>query len=227
VIQHRRQRPEFQFGYFRAATITGTVRFDRDADNILFADNEPGMQGVTVTLRLGGSDVLTTTTDATGAYTFTTVPPANNYSVRVINPDPTNFLLVTPAAGDNDLQTPVGDDADTATFNVAPGATVSGSSDAAVRGRATVTGQVWEDLDGDGVRDSGETVGALPGVTVNLTVTVNLPGRLSTTILTTTTTDASGVYTFTALPGWANASNEVSFTLRFATLSGGTTRWQM
>jgi hypothetical protein len=148
------------------------------------------------------------------------VPPANNYSVRVINPDPTNFLLVTPAAGDNDLQTPVGDDADTATFNVAPGATVSGSSDAAVRGRATVTGQVWEDLDGDGVRDSGETVGALPGVTVNLTVTVNLPGRLSTTILTTTTTDASGVYTFTALPGWANASNEVSFTLRFATLSG-------
>ncbi|WP_448543317.1 SdrD B-like domain-containing protein [Roseiflexus sp.] len=211
---------EFQFGYFRAATITGTVRFDRDADNILFADNEPGMQGVTVTLRLGGSDVLTTTTDATGAYTFTTVPPANNYSVRVINPDPTNFLLVTPAAGDNDLQTPVGDDADTATFNVAPGATVSGSSDAAVRGRATVTGQVWEDLDGDGVRDAGETVGALPGVTVNLTVTVNLPGRLSTTILTTTTTDASGVYTFTALPGWANASNEVSFTLRFATPSG-------
>jgi hypothetical protein len=64
---------EFQFGYFRAATITGAVRFDRDGDNDLFADNEPGMQGVTVTLRLGGSDVLTTTTDATGAYTFTAV----------------------------------------------------------------------------------------------------------------------------------------------------------
>ncbi|PMP80005.1 MAG: hypothetical protein C0183_14080, partial [Roseiflexus castenholzii] len=64
---------EFQFGYFRAATVTGAVRFDRDADNDLFGDNEPGMQGVTVRLRLGGSDVLTTTTDATGAYTFTTV----------------------------------------------------------------------------------------------------------------------------------------------------------
>jgi hypothetical protein len=210
---------EFLFGYFRAATITGTVRFDRDGDNVLFADNEPGMQGVTVTLRLGGSDVLTTTTDATGAYTFTNVPPANNYSVRVINPDPTNFLLVTPAAGDNDLQTPVGDDADTAAFNVAPGATVGGSSDAAVRGRATVTGQVWEDLNGNGQRDAGETVGALPNVPVTLTVTVNLPGLLSTTITTNTVT-SGGFYTFTALPGWANASNEVSFTLGFATPSG-------
>jgi hypothetical protein len=208
------------FGYFQAGTVTGAVRFDRDGDNDLFADNEPGMQGVTVTLRLGGSDVLTTTTDATGAYTFTNVPPANNYSVRVINPDPTNFLLVTPAAGDNDLQTPVGDDADTAAFNVAPGATVGGSSDAAVRGRATVTGQVWEDLNGNGQRDAGETVGALPNVPVTLTVTVNLPGLLSTTITTNTTTNASGFYTFTALPGWANASNEVSFTLGFATPSG-------
>jgi hypothetical protein len=208
------------FGYFQAGTVTGAVRFDRDGDNDLFADNEPGMQGVTVTLRLGGSDVLTTTTDATGAYTFTNVPPANNYSVRVINPDPTNFLLVTPAAGDNDLQTPVGDDADTAAFNVAPGATVGGSSDAAVRGRATVTGQVWEDLNGNGQRDAGETVGALPNVPVTLTVTVNLPGLLSTTITTNTTTNASGFYTFTALPGWANASTEVSFTLGFATPSG-------
>jgi phage terminase large subunit-like protein len=208
-----------EFGYFQAGTVTGTVRFDRDGDNVLFADNEPGMQGVTVTLRLGGSDVLTTTTDATGAYTFTNVPPANNYSVRVINPDPTNFLLVTPAAGDNDLQTPVGDDADTAAFNVAPGATVGGSSDAAVRGRATVTGQVWEDLNGNGQRDAGETVGALPNVPVTLTVTVNLPGLLSTTITTNTVT-SGGFYTFTALPGWANASNEVSFTLGFATPSG-------
>jgi hypothetical protein len=47
-----------EFGYFRPGTVTGAVRFDRDADNDLFADNEPGMQGVTVTLRLGGSDVL-------------------------------------------------------------------------------------------------------------------------------------------------------------------------
>jgi hypothetical protein len=208
------------FGYFRPGTVTGAVRFDRDADNDLFADNEPGMQGVTVTLRLGGSDVLTTTTDATGAYTFTGVLPANGYQVRVINPDPTNFLLVTPAAGDNDLQTAVGDDADTAAFNVASGATVGGSSDAAVRGRATVTGQVWEDDNGNGVRDAGENVGALPGVTVNLTVTVNLSGLLSTTITTNTTTNASGFYTFTALPGWANASTEVSFTLDFATPSG-------
>jgi hypothetical protein len=140
--------------------------------------------------------------------------------VRVINPDPTNFLLVTPAGGDNDLQTSVGDDADTAAFNVAPGATVSGLSDAAVRGRATVTGQVWEDLNGNGVRDAGENVGALPGVTVALTVNVDLPGLLSTTITTNTTTNASGFYTFTALPGWANASTEVSFTLGFATPSG-------
>jgi hypothetical protein len=40
------------------------------------------MQGVTVTLRLGGSDVLTTTTDATGAYTFTGVLPAKVSGAR-------------------------------------------------------------------------------------------------------------------------------------------------
>ncbi|MCS7069851.1 MAG: hypothetical protein NZN28_14665, partial [Meiothermus sp.] len=184
-------------GYFRAATVTGTVRFDRDADNVLFADNEPGMQGVTVTLRLGGSAVLTTTTDATGAYTFTNVAPASNYSVRVLNPDATNFLLVTPTGGDNDMQTTDGSPlpntyAETNPFTVTSGATVSGLSDAAVRGRATINGVVWEDLNGDGVRQGTEGVGALPGVTVNLTVTVNLPGLLSTTITSATTTDATG-----------------------------------
>jgi hypothetical protein len=210
----------FEFGYFQAGTVTGTVRFDRDGDNILFADNEPGMQGVTVTLRLGGSDVLTTTTDATGAYTFTGVLPANGYQVRVINPDPTNFLLVTPAAGDNDLQTTVGNDADTGLFNVISGATISGLSDAAVRGRATVTGQVWEDLNGNGQRETGEDASNLPNVPVTLTVNVNLPGLLSTTITTNTTTNASGVYTFTALPGCVTGTNQVSFTLGFATPSG-------
>ncbi|MCS7158794.1 MAG: hypothetical protein N0A16_13870, partial [Blastocatellia bacterium] len=186
-------------------TVTGTVRFDRDADNNLFADNEPGLQGVTVTLRLGGSAVLTTTTDATGAYTFTNVAPASNYSVRVLNPDATNFLLVTPAGDDNDMQSTDGGNtyAETAPFTVTSGATVGGLSDAAVRGRATINGVVWEDLNGDGVRQGTEGVGALPGVTVNLTVTVNLPGLLSTTITSATTTDATGAYTFTTLPGWA------------------------
>jgi hypothetical protein len=142
----------FEFGYFRPGTVTGAVRFDRDADNILFADDEPGMQGVTVTLRLGGSDVLITTTDATGAYTFTNVTPAISYTVRVTNPDTLNFELVTPAGGDNDMATT--DDgntyAETAPFSVTSGAAVGGRATAAVRGRATVTGQVWEDLDGDG-----------------------------------------------------------------------------
>jgi hypothetical protein len=209
-----------EFGYFQAGTVTGTVRFDRDGDNDLFADNEPGMQGVTVTLWLSNSVVLTTTTDATGAYTFTNVTPAISYTVRVTNPDTLNFLLVTPAGGDNDMATTdIGNTyAETAPFTVTSGAAISRT--AAVRGRATVTGQVWEDLNGNGQRDAGETVGALPGVTVNLTVTVNLPGLLSTTITTNTTTNASGFYTFTALPGWANASTEVSFTLGFATPSG-------
>jgi hypothetical protein len=209
-----------EFGYFRPGTVTGAVRFDRDADNDLFADDEPGMQGVTVTLRLGGSDVLTTTTDATGAYTFTNVTPNISYTVRVTNPDTLNFVLVTPAGGDNDMATTDGDNtyAETAPFTVTSGAAISRT--AAVRGRATVTGQVWEDLDVNGQRDAGETVGALPGVTVALTVNVDLPGLLSTTITTNTTTNASGFYTFTALPGCVTGTNQVSFTLGFATPSG-------
>ncbi len=208
-----------EFGHYRFGTVSGTVFFDRDGDNILFGDSEPGLQGVTVTLVLTPANTIayTTTTDATGAYTFTSVAP-DTYVVRVINPDVTNFQLVTPAGGDNNLQTAVGNDAETAPFAVASDVTIT--RNAAAVGRSTVTGVVWEDLNGNGTRDTGEGVGALPGVTVNLTVTVNLPGLLSTTIVTTTTTDATGAYTVTDLPGWATVASEVSFTLRFATPSG-------
>jgi uncharacterized protein YneF (UPF0154 family) len=207
-----------EFGYFRPGTVTGTVRFDRDGDNVLFADNEPGMQGVTVTLRLGGSDVLITTTDATGAYTFTNVTPNISYTVRVTNPDTLNFELVTPAAATMTWRRPIGNTyAETAPFTVTSGAAISRT--AAVRGRATVTGQVWEDLNGNGQRETGEDASNLPNVPVTLTVNVDLPGLLSTTITTSTVT-SGGFYTFTALPGCVTGTNQVSFTLGFATPSG-------
>jgi hypothetical protein len=48
--------------------------------------------------------------------------------VRVINPDPTNFLLVTPAGGDDDMAATDGGNtyAETAPFTVTSGATIAG-----------------------------------------------------------------------------------------------------
>ncbi|HWQ15232.1 MAG TPA: SdrD B-like domain-containing protein [Roseiflexaceae bacterium] len=207
----------FDFGHYRAGQVTGTVRFDRDADDDLLADGEPGLEGVTVRLLRGATVVDTATTDAAGDYAFSGVPPGD-YLVEVVNPDVANFAVAAPAAGDNDIATLSGADGRTTTLTVAPGATVSGQSDAAVRGRATVSGQVWLDADGDGLREGGESAMGLPDVPVSLTLTVNIPNRLSTTVSASAVT-SGGTFSFANLPGGASAS-EASFDLSFATPSG-------
>ncbi|NJM06139.1 hypothetical protein HC891_07950, partial [Candidatus Gracilibacteria bacterium] len=205
-------------GFYVPVDFTGTVAFDRDADNDLFADAEPGMSGVQVVLQQGsavsGTRILTTTTDATGVYTFIDVAPGT-YRVRVINPDIANFTFPATVSGDNDVSLN-GSDGLTAAVNAASGDPLF-TNDAAVLGRSSVSGRVFEDPNADG--GQADAIG-LGGVTIDLTVTVNLPGLLTTTInATATSAVGTGVYTFTNLPGGATVA-ESSFDLSFGTPAG-------
>ena len=190
------------FGYYTPATVTGTVFFDRNLDNQLAG--EPGVQNVDVQLAGATGTVTTTTTTATGAYTFTNVP-ADNYTLTFTNPDTLNFSFIlsgtTPLPNDSDLLT--GGAVPTSTIDVgavAFGAS-SGGHDAGLVGNAAVGGMAFVDGNANGV--SGElSDGRLPGVTVTLSLDVNIPGTLTTQVTRTmTTTGGTGVYTFTKLPG--------------------------
>src|SRR5579883_1808866 len=160
-------------GLLKQAVVTGTVFNDVNGNGTLDA-GEFGLGGVTVTLtEPDGTTTLTTTTDANGTYTFAGVPNG------------TSKVTVTAPAGNTVGTT------NPQTVTVAGGATVAGEN-FAVTVTGQVTGVVFQDKNGNGVQDAGET--GLAGVTVTLD-----EGATGTAV-ETATTDASGKYTFTHVP---------------------------
>ncbi|HEY41452.1 MAG TPA: hypothetical protein G4O18_06295, partial [Dehalococcoidia bacterium] len=147
------------FGFQETGGIWGTVFNDLDGDEVQ-GIGEPGMGGVTVILDGGAA---TTTTAGDGTYSFYDVE-AGTHSVEVTVPS--GYVGTTP--------NPVDD------VYVAPGGSVR--TDFGLR-RGTITGIVFDDIDGDGVQGIGE-----PGMGG---VTVILDGGAATT-----TTAGDGTYSF-------------------------------
>ncbi|MDH3499288.1 MAG: carboxypeptidase regulatory-like domain-containing protein [Acidimicrobiia bacterium] len=143
-------------GWYQPVSIGDSVWSDVDGDGVQDS-GEPGAAGVTVIAIWGGADgvvgtsddeTYTATTDATGFYTFTGVPPGS-FTVAAVVP-----------AG---AELTYGNDPYTLT-------TVSGAAlttiDFGLSGTAELGGVVWLDVDADGARDVGEPV--LPGVRVDV-----------------------------------------------------------
>ena len=152
------------------ATITGLKFNDLNGNGIRDA-GEPGLSGVTIRVTDAAGGVRTATTDATGAFSFTGLP-AGAYVVSEIVP--TGFIQTAPAAPG------------TFTPTLTAGQTLA---DLRFGNRAAVgmvTGTKFNDVNGNGVRDAGEA--GLPGVTIRLT---DSAGGVRTT-----TTDASGAFSF-------------------------------
>jgi uncharacterized surface anchored protein len=182
-------------GVYRPASLSQVVWFDADRDGRL--DNgETGAAGVKVVL-LDANGVAvpgaTATTDADGHYQFTNLTPGK-YSVQFDKSSlPAGYDFTSAAQGGPGG---IGSDADTGTGKTAQ-VTLASGQDLTLRAglviqQATVGDRVWEDTNGNGVQDSGET--GIVGVKVDLK-------DESGNIVKTTTTGADGKYSFTVDPG--------------------------
>lgn len=174
--------PSVDFGFTKEPGTIGDLVWNDLNGNGVQDPGEPGLGGVTITL--AGASSASTTTDASGNYSFGGLS-AGSYTVTVTAPS--GFTASPANQGSDSLK----DSHDSpATVILATASSASAGIDFGFV--ATATGQigdlVWYDVDGNGVQNSGE-----PGL-AGVTVTLSGPGGPLVT-----TTDATGRYLFTGL----------------------------
>ena len=174
----------------RPATLGDRVWLDTNANGVQDA-GEAGIAGVTVVLKnADGSTAQTTTTDSTGAYSFTVTP--GTYSVAVQTPN--GYVVTGQHTSGNDAT-----DSDVNAAGQSGQVTLqSGQNnpnvDAGLYQLAELGDHVWFDTNGNGQQDGGEA--GVAGVKVTLLDASGNPVGASLT------TDANGNYLFTGLkPG--------------------------
>ena len=169
-------------GYILPARIGDSVWLDLNGDGLQTA-NEPGLAGVVVELHNAGGVVMTRTTSVSGTYNFTNLPP-DTYTVTVqAGTLPSNVTAT--AERDTTL------DGQTVVVLQSGGNIVD--ADFGFVGAAQIGDLVWDDYNGNGMRDGGEP--GLNGVELTLT--------FSSGFVVTTSTDANGAYLFDGLTGGA------------------------
>ncbi|MEM8859282.1 MAG: SdrD B-like domain-containing protein, partial [Chloroflexota bacterium] len=203
---------EVDLGTDPTAADVGTVLVEvwDDLDgNGRIDSGEPTLDGVTVNLLDRNSLVQYTADSVGGVATLFAVP--GHYKIEVALPDRTHAFTLRNSAGDEALDSDVKrSNGRSGTFTVVENETIS-DVDAGLWTPAMVTADVWDDLNGDGLRDAGEPL--MDGVTVNLLDSNN-------TVLMTGQT-ASGAVTFYPVPADKQVKLEVvlpdsnhAFTLR-------------
>lgn len=183
------------FGYNAPGTIGTTLWNDADGDGTQ-DPGEAGIGGVLVNLLadttgngIPDTVIATTTTEADGSYLFSSLPEGD-YSVQV---DASNFNVGGALEGYSQTF-----DADgTGTAHESTTALAGAESDPTQNfgyqnnSLADISGSVFDDLDADGLLESGEP--GIGGVTI---VLFDESGN----VVAATTTDASGNYVFPDLP---------------------------
>lgn len=200
-------------GVASLVSIGDYVWFDTDRNGQQDEGEDP-VSAVTVNLYRNGETTpwKTTTTNEAGFYSFNGLTPNADYIVEFIKPANTTFTSQD-AAGVADS---ADSDADASTGRVSVKAPPSGSNslsapddptfDAGLVKLVSVGDYVWYDDDRNGAQDEGEAP-------VDQ-VTVNLYRQGETTPWETTTTNASGFYSFTDLEAGA------SYTIEFVKPAG-------
>ena len=184
--------PTWDAGLYLPASLGDFVWLDVDGDGVQGGAGETGMPDVVVTLYDADSNALdTTTTDATGFYSFTNLVPGT-YLVGFTRP--AGYEYTWNDRGGDDAQ-----DSDVFwnTGLTAPTTLISGENDptwdAGLYLPASLGDFVWDDLNGNGIQDGGEP--GIPSVTVSLY-------DADTNLLESILTDANGFYLFDYLiPG--------------------------
>src|SRR4030095_7938846 len=106
----------------------------------------------------------TTSTSGGGYYNFTVAP--GNYTIQFVKPS-SSYIFSQQDVGSNDA---IDSDGHIVTGTTAAFTVVSGqidkTRDAGLYQSASIGDFVWEDIDGDGLQETGEP--GLPGITVTL-----------------------------------------------------------
>lgn len=194
-------------GVYAPVALSGTVFNDANDDGFN-NDGLPGEAGVTVTLLGAAGASVTTTTDASGHYSFANLTPGS-YGVSVTPPAGTVIsprTSTTNTAGDSDVS---------AAGVFAPVTLSSGQAephvDAGLFTPGALSGHVFFDGNDDGLQDNGEANQA--GIVVHL---VGGNGQ-------TAATDASGNYAFLGLtPGNYAVKIDAPTNYRFSPANIGT-----
>ncbi|MCE5214594.1 MAG: carboxypeptidase regulatory-like domain-containing protein [Methanobacterium sp.] len=175
-------------GIYKTATVGDYVWNDQNADGI-YQGNGYGIPGVTVTLyHSNGSVAGTTNTDANGYYFFTNLVPGDYYVGFTI---PSGFIVSPKVPGDQTNKANALGITDT--FTLTSGQTDL-TWDCGMYQLASIGDFVWDDLNADGIWQSGE-----PGLN---NIAVQLYNSITDLLVTSTTTNASGYYLFNNLvPG--------------------------
>jgi hypothetical protein len=160
---------------FGSPSITGTVFNDLDGNSIKDG-GEAGIQNVVIKLIRNGKTVETATTDLSGFYFFDEMK-FGKYTVRQVQPAGFVRTTANPAAITIGSELQSVPEVNFGNFE-----------------KVNISGQVFNDLDGNGVKDGGE-----PGLAG---VVVTLDRNADGTVDATRRTNASGNYTFANLgPG--------------------------
>lgn len=202
IIFQNGQQINVDVPFFRRGAIGDFVWNDVNEDGIQ-NNNEAGIEGVKVTLQSLNFPMpvmLETFTDANGNYYFDNVKPGA-YDVQ--------FEVregFQPTIADQDIDDTTDSDIDEGGV-VYEVIIISGQINIAIdagfisEAKATIGDFVWEDLNGNGVQDSGEP--GIPGVRVSLQGTTISGATISSQVLTNTV----GKYQFTNLPAGAYSLN--------------------
>ncbi len=212
------------FGYQPRGVLGDTVWIDTDNDGVRDA-SEQGIPDVTVWLctstpcNASTSGVITTATDATGEYSFGSLANGQTYYARVDTTDPDFPAGLTQTYGTVEQ---------TRTINTGVNNGVDLTMDFGYRfsGTNTITGTVWNDADNGG--QVGGTGDIDPSETARY---ANVPvylwhcganaicGDSDDTLVSSTTTDAIGQYSFAGLAAgtYRVVANANAFSLRGTT----------
>ena len=189
--------PTADFGFRQLPGTIGDFVFnDVNNNGVQDPGETTGISGVTLTLRnQAGTVVATTTTNASGNYQFTNVTPGN-YTVTATPPPGSRVTTPTPIS-----------------VTLGSGQTINTADFGLFVQTGTLGDRVFNDFDNNGIQNGTEP--GLAGVTVTLTGT----DSSGNAVTQTTTTSATGTYSFTGLP----ASNPVGYTVAISNLPAGFT----
>lgn len=189
-------------GFYRPIQLGNFVWEDQNGDGLQDED-EPGVADVEIELYRAGQDetpIDTTISDADGQYSFDDQAPGTYY-VRVL--PPTTHTITDRDQGADDLDSDVNPITGISGQATLPSGGKNETLDIGLVRQSTIGDLVWQDLNDNGLQDSGE-----PGV-ANVKVELRNSDGV---VIGTATTDADGSYGFTAVPG--------SYTVAFTAPSG-------